>query len=419
MDNINSYIHKELLKIPFDLFNIISKFIQLNQESNVAFVGGYVRDLLITKIHKKTLFKPLDIDIVIEGSSIDLAKFIKKNILNVDLCLIKEFEIYNTVELNINDFKIDIATARKEIYKSPGINPLVKNTTIKEDLKRRDFSVNAIAFDVSKKEIYDFYQGIVHIKKKELHLLHEKSIQDDPSRLLRCAKYASRLNFKISRESLKQSQNIVKSWPWVNKKDNNEFIFPAGISIRLRMELSEIYNNDNLSKIISTLDEWGLISILNNNIKINNRFLRGLKWIKKLDGKYILYLLKDSANVDLSCQRFFINTKERKILGDYLKTKKFLEAEKEKYLNFCPSNWTEFIETNNLDTEAVKLLICDGGLFWRQFFKWLYIYRFIKSKKNGETLIKEGWRSGKDLGLEIKRLRYIEIDKTKRISPLL
>ena len=82
-------------------------------------MGGYIRDLLITKFHSKVFSKPLDIDIVIEGSSIALAKFIKKNISNVDLCLIKEFNLYNTVELNINDLKIDIASSRKEIYSSP------------------------------------------------------------------------------------------------------------------------------------------------------------------------------------------------------------------------------------------------------------------------------------------------------------
>ena len=54
----------------------------------------------------------------------------------------------------------------------------------------------------SKKELIDLFEGIKHIKKKELHLLHKNSIKDDPSRLLRCAKYASRLNFQISQQSL-------------------------------------------------------------------------------------------------------------------------------------------------------------------------------------------------------------------------
>ena len=415
MNDISAYIHSELLKVDFDLFNIISKYIDLNNGIKIAFVGGYIRDLLINRIHKKASIKPLDIDIVTEGSSLDLAKFIKKNISNVELCLIKEFEIYNTVELIINDLKIDIASARKEIYKSPGLNPTVQNTNIKEDLKRRDFSINAIAFEISMKEIYDSFEGILHIKRKELHLLHENSIEDDPSRLIRCARYASRLGFTISSASLQQSKKIVHKWPWEDIQDDKKSKFPPGISIRIRMELSEIYKYDNLAKIISLLNDWELISILDKNIKFNNKFLRGLKWIKKLNGNFILYLIKDSENLELICQRFFINKKEKKILNDYLNIKNQLENEKEQFLDSSPSIWTEFIETNNLDEETVKLLICNGGLFWKPFFKWLFIYKFIKSKKNGELLKKEGWRPGKEMGDEIKRLRYLEIDKIEKI----
>ena len=58
MNNFSAYIYSELLKIPFDLINIIYKYIELNHNVKVAIVGGYVRDLLIAKIHKKTIFEP-------------------------------------------------------------------------------------------------------------------------------------------------------------------------------------------------------------------------------------------------------------------------------------------------------------------------------------------------------------------------
>ncbi len=414
MNDISDYINSALLKIPFNLFNIISEYIELKGNVKVAIVGGYIRDLLITKIHKKPFFNPLDIDIVTEGSSVELAKFIKKNISNVKLCLIKEFEIYDTVELNINNLKIDIASARKENYEAPGLNPIVKHTNIEEDLKRRDFSINAIAFELSQQEIYDFFDGIKHIQEKELHFLHENSIKDDPSRLIRCARYASRLGFKISNNSLQQSQRIVNRWPWEVLKDDTKSRFPPGISIRIRMELSEIYKHDNLAEIVSLLNDWKVISILNKNISFNGEFLKGLKWNKKLKGNYILYLLKNSENLELTCQRFFINSKEKKTLKEYLKITTQLENEKEQFLYFTPSNWTEFIETNNLDEETVKLLICSRGLFWKSFFKWLFIYKFIKAKKSGKLLKSEGWQPGKAMGDEIQRLRYIEIDKIKR-----
>ena len=162
------------------------------------------------------------------------------------------------------------------------------------------------------------------------------------------------------------------------------------------------------------MHKWEIISILNDNIQFNKKFSRGLNWIKKLNGNYILYLLKDSEDLEKACQRFLINNSEKKILEDYSNIKKILKTNQDKYNNYSPSSWTEFIEKRNLNEETVKLLICDGGLFWRNLFKWLFIYKYIKSKKDGEALKKEGWEPGKQMGKEIKRLRYLEIDNLSR-----
>ena len=414
MNQLNDFLHKKLLNLPFNLNNIIRKFLDLNQESRVAIVGGYPRDLLIQEIHHEKKIHPIDLDFVIEGSALALAKYIKQNIQNVELCLIKEFDIYNTVEMNINNTKVDIASAREEIYTSPGSNPQVKKSTIENDLKRRDFSINSIAFDFSKNALIDLYGGINHIKKKELHLLHVNSIRDDPSRLLRCAKYASRLGFNISNSSLDQAQKIISYWPWKTLNDKSLEKLPPGISIRLRMELFEIINKDNLGSVLSILNDWKVTQLLDKSITINTKYLRGLSWIKRLEGNLILYLIKDSKSLDITCQRFFINTKEKKILFDFLNLKKDLNSNKQEFLNFSPSRWTNFIEEHHLDIETIKLIISEGGIFWKSFFRWLFRYRFIKSKKDGETLKKEGWKPGKEMGKEIKRLRYLEIDKLNR-----
>ena len=411
MNQLNDFLHKKLLNLPFNLNNIIRKFLDLNQESRVAIVGGYPRDLIIQEIHNEKKIHPIDLDFVIEGSALSLAKYIKQNIKNVELCLIKEFDIYNTVEMNINNTKVDIASAREEIYTSPGSNPQVKKSTIENDLKRRDFSINSIAFDFSKNALIDLYGGINHIKKKELHLLHVNSIRDDPSRLLRCAKYASRLGFNISNSSLDQAQKIISYWPWKTLNDKSVEKLPPGISIRLRMELFEIINKDNLGSVLSILNDWKVTQLLDKSITINTKYLRGLSWIKRLEGNLILYLIKDSKSLDVTCQRFFINTKEKKILFDFLNLKKDLNSNKKEFLKFSPSRWTNFIEEHHLDIETIKLIISEGGIFWKSFFRWLFIYRFIKSKKDGETLKKEGWKPGKEMGKEIQRLRYLEIDK--------
>jgi poly(A) polymerase len=141
-----------------------------------------------------------------------------------------------------------------------------------------------------------------------------------------------------------------------------------------------------LNNVISIIHKWEIISILNENIKVDERFLRGLNWIKRLNGNYMLYLLKDSEDLEKACQRFLVNNSEIKILEDYSNIKKILKTNQKKFNYFSPSSWTEFIEDRNLNDETVKLLICDGGLYWRNFFKWLFIkkrWRNIKKRRMG------------------------------------
>jgi len=414
MDNLNLYLYTELKNTPFNLFSIIINYLDIHKDVKVAFVGGYIRDLLIKKFHSNNVFKSFDYDLVIEGSSLSLARFIKKHIKNVEICLIKEFDLYNTVEINIDNIKIDIASAREEKYLAPGLNPSVSDSSIEDDLKRRDFSINSIAYEISEKKIYDPFNGINHIKKKELKLLHKDSIRDDPSRLLRCSKYASRFGFKISKDSLHQAQINLNNWPWKYTKNNYGFKFPPGISVRIRMELTEIFKYDNLTEIIKILEEWKVLSLLNENIKLDKKFIIGLNWIKRLKGNLILFLIKDSKSIEIISDRFLINQKERKYLKDFLEVKNILKDNEKFFYKFSPSGWTSFIEEKNLDPETVKLIICDGGKFWRNFLRWLIIYRYIKSDRNGKELKKEGWKPGKKMGDELKRLRFIQIDNHRK-----
>ena len=77
MNDIYEYIQGELIKIPFNLYSLITNYINSGNNTKVAFVGGYLRDLLINKFHKDSFSKPIDIDIVIEGSAISLVKLLK------------------------------------------------------------------------------------------------------------------------------------------------------------------------------------------------------------------------------------------------------------------------------------------------------------------------------------------------------
>ena len=127
---------------------------------------------------------------------------------------------------------------------------------------------------------------------------------------------------------------------WKSSETLQKLISPPALGIRIRMELAEIFKHDNLNNVISIINKWELISILNENINVDKRFLRGLNWIKKLNGNYMLYLLKDSKDLETACKRFLINNSEIKILDDYINIKKILNTNQKNFNHFSPSSWT-------------------------------------------------------------------------------
>jgi len=152
-------------------------------------VGGPVRDKLLGIAN-------YDLDFVVEGDGIKFAEILNK-ILKGKLTTYRSF---GTATVALKEKKIDIVTARKETYKYPAAYPTIKPGTIKDDLFRRDFTINAMAISVNKKnfgELVDFYGGQKDLKKGVIRILHDKSFMDDPTRIFRAVKFSVRFGFKI------------------------------------------------------------------------------------------------------------------------------------------------------------------------------------------------------------------------------
>ncbi len=153
-------------------------------------VGGTVRDIMIGRSH-------IDIDIMVEGDAIKIGKAIAKD----TGAAIVVYKSFGTCTLTFKDSsKIDLAMARRETYKRPGAMPAIKPSTLKEDLKRRDFTINAIAASVMAKDfgkVYDLFNGSGDIKSGLIRVMHSRSFIDDPTRILRARRFAARYGFKI------------------------------------------------------------------------------------------------------------------------------------------------------------------------------------------------------------------------------
>lgn len=164
-------------------------------------VGGFVRDLLLDK-------KNLDLDIVAEGDAIMLAKKIAK-IFKVRPAVHKQF---GTATLKMSSLRIDFATCRKEVYKRPAAYPKVAPGSIKDDLFRRDFTINAMAMSLNRGSfgrLLDFYGGLKDLNEKMIRVLHNASFSDDPSRCLRAIRFEQRYNFNIETDTEKMMHKAI------------------------------------------------------------------------------------------------------------------------------------------------------------------------------------------------------------------
>jgi tRNA nucleotidyltransferase (CCA-adding enzyme) len=155
---------------------------RLSDAPGVYLVGGAVRDLLLGG-------RPIDLDLVVEG---DPAAVIAR--LGGE---VQTYDRFGTATVRADGHTYDIAQARRERYPTPGALPEVEPAPLDVDLRRRDFTVNAAAIELSTGELSAVPEALPDLAARVLRVLHGRSFIDDPTRLLRMARYAARLGFEV------------------------------------------------------------------------------------------------------------------------------------------------------------------------------------------------------------------------------
>ena len=163
-------------------------------------VGGPVRDLLLGR----TAF---DIDLTIEDDSSIFARALAKRV-NGRVKSFPQFLTYKVVAADMPE--IDIATARKERYRKPGALPAVSRGHLKDDLLRRDFSINSIALDLVSNQLHDPTGGERDLRERRIRVLHDQSFLDDPTRVYRAIRLATRLDFSIEKHTAKLMREAIE-----------------------------------------------------------------------------------------------------------------------------------------------------------------------------------------------------------------
>jgi len=210
----------------------------------VYIVGGYLRNEYLC-------IKTKDIDITVLGDGIKFAEKLAKK-LKIRPPVV--FEKFGTAMLTIGDYEVEIVTAREESYLHDSRKPIVKKSDLYADLSRRDFTINTLARKLNSKRIgklIDLFGGMKDLKKGIIKtpLNPGTTFDDDPLRILRAARFASQLQFKIETETLKSLMDKKERLAIVSKE-------------RIRDEFMKILASDKPSTGLKLLKDTGILSII-------------------------------------------------------------------------------------------------------------------------------------------------------------
>lgn len=232
------------------LLHVISDI--ANKSGCTAYLaGGFVRDLLLR-------IPNMDLDVVIEGDGMDFAKKLALR-LSGRARIHEKFK--TAVVVAPGGLKIDVATARMEYYTHPAALPIVELSAIRNDLYRRDFSVNAMAVRLNgarPNALLDFFGGQADIKDKIIRVLHNLSFVEDPTRVFRAVRFESRHGFTIAKQTLSLLRSAVQ-----------HEMFNRLSGARLFAEIKAILNERRPTAALKRMKELGLLRFIHPNLSFS------------------------------------------------------------------------------------------------------------------------------------------------------
>jgi len=383
---------------------------------NMFVVGGFVRDFLLSR--------PIDdIDIVVEGDGIEFAKLYAKK----QGCRINTYKKFGTAVIIFPDnFKIDVASARLEYYKTPAALPIVEKSSIKLDLARRDFTINTLAISLNPESfgtMVDYFGANRDLKDKTIRIIHNLSFVEDPTRIFRAIKFSNRFGFKVGKVTSNLIKNAIKIDCFKNLS-----------GLRVLSELKQIFEEENPIPAIKMMEKYGLEKVIHKSLNFIPNSYQLLESVNKILSWHDLLYVKESyprwavyfmallnrcsySVCEQICTRLNIPLRERSILLE-----KRLKAEKQLAVIENASKYsiqdlywalitfkTEFIlyMMALAKDEKIKKSI---SLFYTH-------QRYIKPYIQGRDLLEIGLKPGKIIGNMLNNVLNAKLDgklKTKK-----
>jgi tRNA nucleotidyltransferase (CCA-adding enzyme) len=223
-------------------------------------VGGFVRDLLLGRDNR-------DLDVVVEGDGPAFARALAGALGG----RVRVHEAFLTAVVTAPDGShVDVASARSEFYRAPAVLPEVESSALRQDLFRRDFTINTLALRLGPQgpiELLDFFGGQRDLKDGVVRVLHSLSFIDDPTRVLRAVRLSLRLDLGISPETVRLIEVAI-----------GEGIFDQLSGSRLREELWQLLAEpDTAVRGLERLDELGVLAAVHPGLRLDARRLAAVR----------------------------------------------------------------------------------------------------------------------------------------------
>lgn len=268
-------------RLPKPLFNILLRAGELARDNGmeVYAVGGFVRDILMHTPNS-------DLDLVVEGDGIAFARTLAQNMGG----RVRAHHKFRTAVVILEDGqRIDVATARLEYYEYPAALPTVELSSIKMDLYRRDFTINALAVQLnpgSFGKLVDFFGAQRDIKNRVVRVLHSLSFVEDPTRIMRAIRFAKRYNFHIGGQTDRLIRNAMKL-----------DMIPKLSGSRIFHELNIIFEEENAVGCLRQMHAYKILEAIHPLLTLTPAQENLLDEIAKvLDWYRLLFLGEESRN---------------------------------------------------------------------------------------------------------------------------
>jgi tRNA nucleotidyltransferase (CCA-adding enzyme) len=387
---IEQYLPKQLLELVKDISEQAAKLGQ-----RVYLVGGVVRDLLLG-------YPNFDLDLVIEGDAVKLAQ----QVAETSQAKLLAHHRFGTAKLRYENFTLDLATARRETYAKPGALPAVTPGTLKDDLIRRDFSINAMAISLASNdygELVDPYQGKNDLEHCLIRILHPESFSDDATRILRAVRYEQRLGFELETQT---AQLLKRDIPMLDTISGD----------RIRHELELIFKEKLPEFVINRLGELGVLPRISPFLKgggwIAEKFnkARRLKKPNQLPSLYFCLLIYSFNEKDIEqfLARLNISAKLSRAIRDTLRLKTELHLLDKPSLK--SSEICYLLREYEPRAIQANALAAESPTAQRHLELYLTKLRYVRTSLNGEELKRLGISAGPRMGKVLQILHKAKLD---------